>query len=107
MIKITYYPKFHQLTIEGHADSAPKGEDLICAGVSALWHTLAANAMGWKDQGHLMDLRVKEIEGYCQLSYCPKSRYANILGTITGSITVGLELLARNYPENIRFTRMG
>ena len=107
MIKIAYYPKFHQLTIEGHAGSAPKGEDLICAGVSALWHTLVANAMGWKDQGYLMDLRVQEIEGYCQLSYVPRSRYGNILGVITGSITVGLERLAMDYPKNIQFVRMG
>lgn len=107
MIKITYYLKYHQVTIEGHAQAAPKGEDLVCAAVSALWHTLAANAMVWKDQGYLMDLRIKEIEGYAQVSYAPKSKWANILGAITGGICIGLEILARDYPEHITYQRMG
>lgn len=31
------------LRVTGHADFAPYGEDLVCAGVSALVYTLAAN----------------------------------------------------------------
>lgn len=107
MIEIVYYPKFNQITVEGHAGTAPKGEDLVCAAVSGIWHTLAVNAMAWKDQGYLLDLRIKEIEGYAQVSYAPRSRYANILATITGAICLGLEALARDYPENITYTRMG
>lgn len=107
MIEIKYYPKYHQITIEGHAGAAPSGEDLVCAGVSAIWHTLAANAMCWKDKGYLMDMRAQEHEGYCHLSYAPRSRYGNILATITNSIVMGLELLADSYPEHIHFTRLG
>lgn len=107
MVKITWYPKYNQLTIEGHAGAGPRGEDLVCAGVSAIWHTLAANAMAWKDQGCLMDLRVQEIEGYCQISYVSKDRWRNLLSTITGAIVLGLEVLARDYPECITLTRLG
>ena len=107
MIKITHYPKFNQVTIEGHAGAGPEGHDLICAAVSGIWHTLAANAMCWKDSGYLMDMRVQEIEGYCQLSWAPRSRYKNILTTIANAIVLGLEVIARDNPDHVQFVRMG
>lgn len=42
MINVTYNRRETTLTVKGHAQSAPKGEDLICAAVSALAYTLAA-----------------------------------------------------------------
>ena len=107
MVKITWYPQYNQLTIEGHAGTAPVGEDLVCAGVSAVWHTLAANAMAWKDMGYLRDLRIKEIEGYCQMSYVPQARWKKLLSAIAGGIVLGLEWMAREYPEHITFQRLG
>lgn len=107
MVKITWYPKYNQLTIEGHAGAAPAGEDLVCAGVSAIWHTLAANAMAWKDMDYLMDLRMQEIEGYCQMSYVPRSRWKNLLAAICGGVVLGLEWMAREYPEFVEFKRLG
>lgn len=107
MVKITWYPKHNQLTIEGHAKAAPAGEDLVCAGVSAIWHTLAANAMAWKDMDYLVDLRAQEIPGYCQLSYVPRARWKNLLAAIAGGIVLGLEWMAREYPECIEFKRLG
>lgn len=107
MIKATYYPEYLQLTVEGHAGAGPEGHDLICAAVSAIWHTLAVNAMAWKERGYLMDMRMQEIPGYCQLSYVPKASYKNILPTIAGAIVLGLEDLATRYPENIEFRCLG
>ena len=107
MAKIIWYPQYNQLTIEGHAGAAPAGEDLVCAGVSAIWHTLAANAMVWNDMGYLRDLRIKEIEGYCQLSYVPAARWKNLLSAIACGIVLGLEWMAREYPEHITFQRFG
>ena len=107
MVKITHYPEYNQVTIQGHAGAGPEGHDLVCAAASAVWHTLAVNAMCWKDQGYLMDLRAQEIEGYCQLSFVPKARWKNLLATISGAIVLGLEALARDYPEHIEFQRLG
>lgn len=106
-VKIVYYPGFNQLTVEGHAGAGPVGHDLVCAAVSAVWHTLAVNAMAWKDQGYLMDLRIQEVEGHCQLSYVPRARWKNTLSAISGAIVLGLEALAQNYPEHITFSRLG
>lgn len=107
MVKVTWYPQYNQLTIEGHAGAAPAGEDLVCAGASAVWHTLAANAMAWKDMGYLRDLRMQEIEGYCRLSYVPLARWKNLLAAISGGIVLGLEWMAREYPAHIEYRRFG
>lgn len=40
MIKVEYYPKEPRLYVCGHAGYAPAGEDVVCAGVSALYCTL-------------------------------------------------------------------
>jgi uncharacterized protein YsxB (DUF464 family) len=107
MIQITHRPQYHQITIEGHAQSAPKGEDLVCAGVSTIFHTLTANAMGWKELGYLRDLRLQEIDGYAQISWIPNSRWKNILDAIADGVCKGFEILARDYPEYVRFERYG
>ncbi|MGI6377666.1 MAG: ribosomal-processing cysteine protease Prp [Bacilli bacterium] len=39
MIKVTVYKKdelINKVTIKGHSNFAPKGEDIVCAGVSAI-----------------------------------------------------------------------
>ena len=107
MIKVTYYPEYRQLTIEGHAGAGEMGHDLVCAAASGIWHTLAVNAMVWKDNGYLMDLRMQEIEGYCKLSFVPRAKWKNLLATIAGAIVLGLEDLAARYPEHIEFRRLG
>jgi uncharacterized protein YsxB (DUF464 family) len=43
------------LTITGHAGYAEKGKDIVCAGVSTLWGTLAAELedRAWNGEGEL------------------------------------------------------
>lgn len=38
MIEVTFSP--NQITVEGHAGAAPKGEDLVCAAVTMLVYAL-------------------------------------------------------------------
>ena len=42
MTKVTYWPERMEILVDGHSGSAEKGEDLICAAVSALASTLQA-----------------------------------------------------------------
>lgn len=107
MIQIIHRPQYHQITIEGHAQSAPKGEDLVCAGVSTIFHTLTANAMGWKELGYLRDLEIQENDGSSRISWIPYNPWKNILGAIADGVCKGFEILARDYPEYVRFERRG
>jgi len=40
MIRICYEPGAHRLTADGHAGFAPRGQDIVCAAVSALLFAL-------------------------------------------------------------------
>ena len=43
MITIRYNPRRQELRLDGHANYAPRGQDIICAAVSANLYTLLAN----------------------------------------------------------------
>jgi Predicted ribosomal protein len=101
MTKILYEPERLHLRIEGHAGSAPKGEDLVCAGVSALGFALAKAALErgghvvTDEQRALIDVRCNP-EGGGEETGVPA-----MLETIAG----GLELLAERYPDYVILER--
>lgn len=45
MIHIKFYPDEVRLQIRGHAGFAPQGDDIVCAGISALFGALAMHPM--------------------------------------------------------------
>ena len=49
MVKVTYDRRSHAVFLRGHADSAEKGRDLVCAAVSILAYTLGAFVLGMKE----------------------------------------------------------
>lgn len=44
MIRIRYEPEIFSITIKGHAGAARPGQDIVCAGVSALTNALLGRA---------------------------------------------------------------
>lgn len=86
MIKAVYDPAANALTISGHAGYAPQGQDIVCAGVSALIYALLGALSGseglcFRDEGGVMRIRA------------PKAKYAELSMAVCG-----LEQLARAYP---------
>lgn len=103
MTTVLYEPKRFHIRVEGHAGSAPKGEDLVCAGVSALGFTLllAAGESDYNaevetdaDSG-MIDVRCKP-SGLWGRDHCTV-----MMETIAG----GLELLADQYPDYMLYER--
>lgn len=103
MTRVLYEPNAFHLRIEGHAGSAPKGDDLVCAGISALGFAmlLAAGEEDYNaeiqtdpDNG-IMDVRCKP-SGLYGRDHC-----AVMMDTIAG----GLELMESQFPEYIKFER--
>lgn len=103
MITATYYRKLHKVTIKGHAKTAEKGRDLLCASVSVLAYTLAANAMELRDMGATRHITTRLDEGDTEISVVPKSRHAAVTELVLSSVCVGLELLASQHPNNITY----
>lgn len=85
-----------QVTVSGHAGSAPKGEDLICSAVSALVQTFYFSLQRLLD----LDVDADVSDGY--LSVCiPGEVPAETQQKITllaNSMLVGLDEINQSYP---------
>lgn len=84
MIKIHADEDKKILTVTGHAGYAPKGEDIVCAGVSALVQTLGLYAM---EHGGKTEIR----EGYAKIDA------GNGSGEVFSAIVSGLRKMSENY----------
>lgn len=91
-----------KVTVSGHAMCAPKGEDLVCAAVSALAQTLYFSLV------RVLKLEVKADvrEGYLALEL-PKNLpepLAHDVELLVKSLAVGLEEIDKSYPGILRFS---
>lgn len=97
MIQITYNEMGDMMFLraEGHADFAPKGQDIVCAAVSALMQTLAysldSGTVTCADDRNLMVVQAKQ--GTDSLAKFEL-------------VTDGLILLADAYPEHMRYINL-
>lgn len=107
MITVTYHRKHHKLTVTGHACSGVSGHDLVCASVSALVYTAAANVAELVTQGSAKNQVLKLSEGDAQISCVPVHRMRSVVTLILDSICTGFELLETYYPENVRYEVLG
>ena len=97
MINIIYNEEGQDMVLraEGHAEYAPKGQDIVCAAVSALMLSLACSVDGGiveRDDGRDA-LTVKAVQ-----SYDSSAKFE--------LVTDGLQLLAEQYPANVRFVNL-
>lgn len=97
MIKITYNEMGDMMFLraEGHAEFAPKGQDIVCAAVSALMQTLAysmdSGTVTCDDDRNLMVVQAKQgIDSLAKFEL----------------VTDGLILLADAYPEHVRYINL-
>lgn len=103
MVKITYHRDLNRVTIEGHANTAEKGEDIVCASVSILANTLGAFVENLKRARQVYNPIVDLKEGDALICCAPPNKYKSSVTLVFDSICGGFELLARDYPENVNY----
>ena len=92
------------LKVEGHAVQAEKGQDIICASVSMLVYTIAQYVKWMYEQHKLKRMPLIELEeGNSQVIIKPKSEHIADALHAFFVVSVGFDLLARNYPEYVTF----
>lgn len=103
MIRVEYRRKYHTLTVSGHAGAAPFGEDIVCAGVSALVNALGVEVQIQDKQGCLLHMDVTITPGHALITALPWP-WARGKTTRAFDMTArGLAMMARDWPKHVSF----
>lgn len=111
MIKIHFWQDKEKGTIHmkvmGHADTAPKGADLVCASATMLVYTVAQALVFMYEQGQLKEKpRIKIREGKAAVTAKPGEEFfAEVLHTFWVA-QCGAHILASNYPEAVSLNHL-
>ena len=108
MIEVKYETKTvregrqFKISINGHADYAKKGSDIVCAGVSALTIALVHTLDALQDEGKvenimLIDNGITKIE-------CLSKIFTDIIEVESAFNTVlrGFKHIEKEYPKNVK-----
>ena len=95
------------MTIKGHAEAAPKGEDLICASATMLAYTVAQAVQFLFEQDKLKKkpkIRIKDGEAII-IATPTEEAYAETLHTYWVA-QCGVHVLAHNYPQYVKLEHL-
>ena len=110
MISVRFYQKpsasIH-MTVRGHADAAPKGEDIICSAATMLAYTVAqAMQFMYENEQLKMKPKIHFADGEAVIIATPKEEtYAEVLHTFWVA-QCGAHVLAHNYPQHVRLDHL-
>lgn len=107
MIKARFYRKpsngsIH-MTLKGHAEAAPKGEDLICAAATMSAYTVAQVVQFLYEQGKLKKKPMIQIrDGAAVVIATPtEDAYPETLHAFWVA-QCGIHVLCHNYPQHVK-----
>ncbi|MHC1750723.1 MAG: ribosomal-processing cysteine protease Prp [Cellulosilyticaceae bacterium] len=89
MIKATI--KYNGFRVEGHADYAPSGYDIVCAGVSTLVATVLTSAYGIVDENE-----INKENGIVDVTFTRMEYEDRVL---LKALAKGLKLIHEQYPR--------
>lgn len=96
MIRVFFWQdadgKLVGLSVKGHADFAPKGEDIICAGVSALAQTASLSLEQQLSETPEVVIEEGSLECFLPATISPAGR--GKAQVILKTIAIGLEAIA-------------
>jgi uncharacterized protein YsxB (DUF464 family) len=107
LIRVRYRAEDCFLEITGHAGSAPRGQDLICAGVSALALTLAENVERLGRLGWLAEQEVSLVPGDTRIRCRPKEEYAGTVQVVFAAVCAGFEVMEERWPGFVELGVLG
>ena len=95
------------MTLKGHAQAAPKGEDLVCSAATMLAYTVAQAVQFLFEQGQLKKKpKILLKDGSATIIATPTEEgYAPVLHTFWVA-QCGIHVLAHNYPQNVKLEHL-
>lgn len=86
------------ITVKGHAEYAEYGKDIVCSAVSALVYNLQESINRLTED----TVGFSYAPGEIVISFDDISKETQLL---MDSFIVGIEMLAFNYPDNVKLTK--
>lgn len=86
------------LRLEGHAEYAEEGKDIVCASASILAYTLASIVDSFGIESFI-DLKAGDATIECE---CNDHPMMDVIRDAFNYANVGFALLAQNYPQYVR-----
>ena len=104
MTMVTYRDYYDKTLIiaEGHSGSAPRGQDLVCAGVSCLVYMLINTLIDEEASGRIRLVRNVVRDGYVCVELEPFDFSRDRVKGIVDAFMTGIYMLAEGYPNNLR-----
>lgn len=104
MITAKYYKNKKELYVEGHANSAEFGHDLVCAASSILANTFLNNAKKLQKEERLTIAKEDIDSGAFDVKVTPRTKIdESICDIVFLSVLTGYEILAKNFPEFLTY----
>ena len=96
------------LTMQGHAGTAPFGEDLVCAAVTMMAYTAAQEAQNLCAAGKLEAMpSITLNSGDAVISMIPRQEHLEEARICMRVIRAGCDVLAANYGKAVRIFNVG
>ncbi len=92
------------VSVEGHANYAPEGSDIVCAAASALALTLTEAVYDFDKAGDISSFSHSIEKGELTLDFTVKHDALERVGAVVEAITGGFLLLEENYPDCVCVT---
>jgi len=102
MVTVKINTRTLEIQMDGHANAAPKGQDLICCAVSILIQTLCIYMEEQEKAGRLAGLKEEIEPGHVYLNPQPYGWSRKDVLTAYNVIREGLRTLAKQYENHIR-----
>lgn len=103
MIEICYKPESFCVTVKGHAGTAPKGQDLVCAAASCLVLTLAEDVRKLEEIGAVHSCSIRLEEGDAEIRCEPVSNMRSTIRIIYESVLPGFGVLEQLHKDAVSF----
>ena len=96
-----------EMEMQGHAKTAPKGQDLVCAAATMLAYTLAQAVQFLYEQGRFLEKpHIQLVDGYAKIVVRPKPSAMAETMMAYWVTQAGAFVLERNYPGAVSLMSM-
>lgn len=96
------------MSVQGHAGTAPFGQDLVCAAATMLCYTMAQTVCNMENDGWLADKpTISILSGEGDVIFTPKAEHRENAELCMDVIRNGYRVLESSYPDAVKIHYIG